>query len=766
MAENNTTKSNGQISVQDAQVAVVMVPLPAQGHLNQLLHLSRLITSYNIPVYYVGATTHIRQVKLRVHGFDPVTTKNLHFHEFPTPPFENPPPNPNASHKFPNHMIPLLYATIHFREPVCSLVNQLLGANHRRVIVIYDSLMTWVLEDIPAIPNAECYRFNGFSAFYMFSSYWKTKGKPFQPETEIFEDIISSENCATPELWELWNKQGALEGKICSGELYNTSRVIEGPYRVSLVHNKETNGLNLWAIGPFNPLLSEQNKDSNKQHQTLYWLDKQETNSVIYVSFGSTTTLSNKEIEELAIGLEKSMQKFIWVLRDADKGDVFAGEERRAQLPEGYEERIKGRGIIERDWAPQLEILAHPSTAWPMHSDQPRNSQLVTKVLKIGLNLRHGARQDELVTSEIVENAVRTLMASPEGGEMRKRASELSVAVKQSVMDGEVEDVPAIPNAECYCFNSISAFHTSSCIWESRGKPLQAGTEIFEGISSNKNCATPELWELWRKQEALMRKVSSGELYNSSRVTEGLYLDLVAKENDGLNQWALGPFNPLLSEQNKNSNKHHQTLYWLDKQVTKSVIYVSFGTTTSLSNEDIEELAVGLEKSMQKFIWVLRDADKGDVFAGEERRAQLPDGYEERLKGRGIIVRDWAPQLEILAHPSTGGFMSHCGWNSCMESISMGVPIAAWPMHSDQPRNSQLVTKFLKIGLIVRHWACRDELVTSEIVENAVRTLMASPKGDEMRKRASELSNVVKQSVVDGGVNREEMDSFITHITR
>ncbi|KAK4725460.1 hypothetical protein R3W88_028239 [Solanum pinnatisectum] len=458
MAENNTTKSNGQISVQDAQVAVVMVPLPAQGHLNQLLHLSRLITSYNIPVHYVGATTHIRQVKLRVHGFDPVTTKNLHFHEFPTPPFENPPPNPNASHKFPNHILPLLYATIHFREPVCSLVNQLLGTNHRRVIVIYDSLMTWVLEDIPAIPNAECYRFNGFSAFYMSSSYWETKGKPFQPETEIFEDIISSENCATPELWELWNKQGSLEGKICSGELYNTSRVIEGSY-LDLVA-KETNGLNLWAIGPFNPLLSEQNKDSNKQHQTLYWLDKQETNSVIYVSFGSTTTLSNKEIEELAIGLEKSMQKFIWVLRDADKGDVFAGEERRAQLPEGYEERIKGRGIIVRDWAPQLEILAHPSTggfmshcgwnscmesismgvpiaAWPMHSDQPRNSQLVTKVLKTGLTVRHWEHRDELVASEIVENAVRTLMASPEGDEMRKRASELSIAVKQSVMDGE-----------------------------------------------------------------------------------------------------------------------------------------------------------------------------------------------------------------------------------------------------------------------------------------------------------------------------------------
>ncbi|CAN4118473.1 unnamed protein product [Withania somnifera] len=458
MADNYTTKSNGQISVRNAQVAVVMVPLPAQGHLNQLLHLSRLITSYNIPVHYVGAATHIRQAKFRVHGFDPVTAKNLHFYELPTPPSENPPPNPNASTKFPNHLIPSFYETIHLREPVCSLVRQLLGANHRKVIVIYDSMMTWVVQDVPAIPNAQCYRFNSISAFHTFSYIWESRGKPFQAGTEIFEDIPSIENCSTPELWELWNKQQSLEGKISSGELFNSSRVIESLY-LDLVA-KEINGLNLWAIGPFNPLLlTEQHKDSTKRHQTLDWLDKQEPDSVIYVSFGSSTSLSSEEIEQLAIGLEKSVQKFVWALRDADKGDIFAGEERRARLPEGYEERLKGRGIIVRDWAPQLEILEHPSTggfmshcgwnscmesismgvpiaAWPMHSDQPRNAQLVTKFLKIGLNVRHWAHGDELVTSQTIENVVRTLMASPDGDEMRKRASELSIAVKQSVMDG------------------------------------------------------------------------------------------------------------------------------------------------------------------------------------------------------------------------------------------------------------------------------------------------------------------------------------------
>ena len=102
---------------------------------------------------------------------------------------------------------------------------------------------------------------------------------------------------------------------------------------------------------------------------------------------------------------------------------------------------------------------------------------------------------------------------------------------------------------------------------------------------------------------------------------------------------------------------------------------------------------MGLEQSEQKFIWVSRDADKGDIFAGNVERAEaLPEGYEERVKEVGLVVRDWAPQLEILAHQSTGWFMSPCGWNSCLESITVGVPIAAWPMHSDQPKNAVLVT--------------------------------------------------------------------------
>lgn len=134
----------------------------------------------------------------------------------------------------------------------------------------------------------------------------------------------------------------------------------------------------------------------------------------------------------------------------------------------------------------------------------------------------------------------------------------------------------------------------------------------------------------------------------------------------------------------------------------------------------------------------------------------------------GLVVREWAPQLEILAHPGTGGFVSHCGWNSCMESITMGVPIGTWPMHSDQPRNAVLITKLLKVGIAFKDWSThnRDEIVTAPIIEEGVKRLMGSKEGDEIRMRTAEVGFKVRKSVGEGEVSRREWDSFITHITR
>ncbi|GMN73185.1 hypothetical protein TIFTF001_053655 [Ficus carica] len=439
-----------------SQVVVVMVPLPAQGHLNQLLHLSRLISAYDIPVHFVGAATHNRQAKLRVHGWNPNSATNFHFHDISVPPFPCPPPDPTAPKKFPSQILPSIYATRHLRDPVRELVGGL-SSQARRVIVIYDSGMATVVQDVVSIPNAEAYPFHSVSAFAMFLYLWEGMGTPLEEEAKRYvpDDVPSLEDCLTSDFMDFLNGQYQLKS-IASGNLFYANRAMEKPY-IDLMDGILPDKKN-WAIGPFNPVEFSKKKAPNDRHMCLEWLDKQAPKSVIYVSFGTTTSFTEEEIEELALGLEHSKQKFIWVLREADKGDVF-GEVRKIELPKEYEERVRNMGIVVRDWVPQLEILGHPSTggflshcgwnsclesitmgvpigAWPMHSDQPRNTVLITKVLKVGTVVRDWSRRNEVAAADTIGEGVKKLMASEEGEEMRKRAKELGGAIRRSVAEG------------------------------------------------------------------------------------------------------------------------------------------------------------------------------------------------------------------------------------------------------------------------------------------------------------------------------------------
>lgn len=450
-------------------VTVVMVPLPAQGHLNQLLHFSRLISSYGIPVHYLGTAVHNRQAKTRIHGWDPIAVSNLHFLECPTPSFKTPPPNPRSPTKFPSHLMPAVNSTLLLREPIYEILKSL-AKSAKKLIVIHDSFMRYVIQDVPSIPNAESYCFDCCSAFTIYSYFWEVSGRPEIniPEAQLLlnRELPSRETCVSPE-WTEYSELQKQSRKINWGNIFNSCKDIDGPFLDLLAKEVAYDTDKYWALGPFNPVIFPEGKRNEIKNSELEWLDKQAPNSVILVSFGTTTSLTEEEIHEIAIGLEKSEQKFIWVLRDADTGDIFKEDEEQEarkkskQLPEGYEQRINetGKGMIVRNWAPQLEILANPSTggfmshcgwnstvesismgvpiaAWPMHSDQPRNAILITEYLKIGVNVRDWSRRDEVVKSETIENAVRKLMDSSEGKEMRNRAAKLSHTIKKSVEEG------------------------------------------------------------------------------------------------------------------------------------------------------------------------------------------------------------------------------------------------------------------------------------------------------------------------------------------
>ncbi|XP_016480457.1 zeatin O-glucosyltransferase-like [Nicotiana tabacum] len=458
MAPSCNHSQNGQFLPQE--VVVVVVPFPAQGHLNQLLHLSRLISSYNIPVHYITTKIHSHQVNLRAHGFNPLSTNNIHFHEFSTPVFNSPSPNynSNSSNKFPSHLTPSSQFSSNLRKPVAKILHSLSHKN-RRIIIIHDSLMGSVVQDFLTIPNAEAYTFHSVSAFTLFLYVWESIGKPFAIDTDMIKELPSNEGCFSPEFDKFVKSEHAYS-TFSSGKIYNTSKAIEDTFLDLLSKEQISKGKKQWALGPFNPAVIQ--GTHQQRHKSLIWLDKQVPKSVIFVSFGTTCSFSDEQIKEIAIGLERSQQKFIWVLRDADKENVFSKDFiKKIELPKGFEERVKEKGIIVRDWAPQLEILAHSSTggflshcgwnscvesismgvpivAWPMHSDQPRNTVLITKILKLGIVVKDWARRDDLVVSSTIEKAVTILMASEEGEEMRKRAQELSFGVNKAVGEGGV----------------------------------------------------------------------------------------------------------------------------------------------------------------------------------------------------------------------------------------------------------------------------------------------------------------------------------------
>ncbi|KAI3869707.1 hypothetical protein MKX03_011904 [Papaver bracteatum] len=460
------------------EVVVVVVPLPSQGHQNQLLHFSRLISTHGIPVYYVGSAVHNHQVKTRVHGWNDFSNNsNFHFHDFPTPFYdlnqnELPISSDNivsrhASNKFPLHLIESLFEVlINLEEPISELLNSL-SLIARRVVVVHDPLMAFVAKEASFIPNGESYCFNVCSAFGLLYFKWVSLGCSYSiPNINILceyltaDDHLSKIDGSFPDAFLALIASQMEFQQFDVGELHNTCYPLESKF-IDLLGQEPFLGQDhrQWALGPLNVVALDSTESSESRHECLVWLDSQPKNSVLYVAFGATITLSHEEIMELAAGLEHSEQRFIWVLRETDRADAFVdgGEACNIELSEGYEERMGGIGMIVRNWAPQIEILAHPSTggflshcgwnscmesltmgvpiaAWPMHSDQPWNTVLVTDVLKVGLVVKEWESRSEVISSTMIENAVKKLMVSKDGHDMRERAEQLGIDVRSSVI--------------------------------------------------------------------------------------------------------------------------------------------------------------------------------------------------------------------------------------------------------------------------------------------------------------------------------------------
>ncbi|XP_074567932.1 hydroquinone glucosyltransferase-like [Curcuma longa] len=224
---------------------------------------------------------------------------------------------------------------------------------------------------------------------------------------------------------------------------------------------------------------------------------------------------------------------------------------------------------------------------------------------------------------------------------------------------------------------------------------------------------------------------------------------------------------PLTQSRAAGAEEDAECLRWLDKQPVGSVLFVSFGSGGALTTAQMAELALGLEMSGQRFLWVVRSPSDGGNSSANYFTTQskadpfpfLPAGFLERTREVGLLIPSWAPQVAVLSHAATGGFLSHCGWNSTLESVKAGVPIIAWPLFAEQRQNAVMLAEGAKIALRLR--AAEDGLVPREEVARVVKELMEGEEGKAARRRVSGLQEEALRGLEEGGAALEALDEVV-----
>ncbi|KAK4776598.1 hypothetical protein SAY86_005286 [Trapa natans] len=210
-------------------------------------------------------------------------------------------------------------------------------------------------------------------------------------------------------------------------------------------------------------------------------------------------------------------------------------------------------------------------------------------------------------------------------------------------------------------------------------------------------------------------------------------------------------------------------LSWLDLWGSNSVIYACLGSMSRPSRPQLIELGLGLEASKRPFIWAVRDGYKTEEFDCWMKES----GFEDRIKGRGLLIRGWAPQVLILSHPAIGGFVTHCGWNSTLEGVCAGVPMVAWPMFAEQFYNEKMIVQVLGIGVslgsaVAIKWGEEGKfgkVVKKEMVEKVIAELMGEREDAQARRRrAMVVGEKAKKAMEEGGSSYLNLTAFIEDI--
>lgn len=251
------------------------------------------------------------------------------------------------------------------------------------------------------------------------------------------------------------------------------------------------------------------------------------------------------------------------------------------------------------------------------------------------------------------------------------------------------------------------------------------------------------------KNSMVANELSWGSVFNSFDELEGEFFEHLRERMGPQKVYGVGPLNKV-ENLSVVADGGVDVISWLDQfNSNDTVLYVCFGSQKFFIEAQMEALAIGLETSRARFVWAVG-------------HGSVPDGFEGQVSGRGYIIKGWAPQTAILSHPTVGGFLSHCGWNSVMEAMASGVMILGWPMEADQFVNAKLLEEYKGAAVVV----CEGAETVPDSAELA-RKITESMNGDAARRgRAKKLSDKAMEAVNVGGSSIRDLDKLVHELSQ
>ncbi|XP_073277345.1 hydroquinone glucosyltransferase-like [Primulina huaijiensis] len=289
------------------------------------------------------------------------------------------------------------------------------------------------------------------------------------------------------------------------------------------------------------------------------------------------------------------------------------------------------------------------------------------------------------------------------------------------------------------------------------------GSELVAPLQDRKNEAYR-----WILHHSKRYSMAEGLMVNTFNELEPVTIKTL-QENGSGSKPSIHPIGPLVqmgSNSKSEDPDSSKCLKWLDQQPNNSVLFISLGSGGKLSHDQLIEMALGLELSEQKFLWVIRCPNDTAANAAyfkiqdtSDPLAYLPQGFVERTKNQGLVMPLWAPQAQILAHSSICGFLSHCGWNSTLESVVSGVPLIAWPLYAEQRMNAVLLNEDVKVAL--RPEVGENELVGRFDIKNVVKNLVEGEEGKGIRNRMRDLKDAAAKVLSQDGSSTKSLAQVV-----